>query len=73
MSQKVSSAYWLHAPSGFVWAVQVVDREILCAAGPLLVSEADADILPYLDYSVRDGAWVREHWTEFVGHEAQKG
>jgi hypothetical protein len=58
--------YWFHPPSGFVWAVHLTDNEIVCASGPLHVAEADADILPYLDYSIPDGAWVREHRGEFI-------
>jgi hypothetical protein len=71
VTQKRVSGYWIHGPSGFVWAVELIDDVVVCAAGPLLVSEADPDILPYLDYSLRDGAWVREHRGEFVGHDAQ--
>jgi hypothetical protein len=38
---------------------------LTCAAGPMLVSEADVDILSYLDYSGHDLAWIEEHRDEF--------
>jgi hypothetical protein len=58
--------YWVHTRSGLVWAVQLVGGEITCAAGPLAPSEADPEILEYLDYSRPDGAWVQQHRHEFL-------
>jgi hypothetical protein len=37
------------------------------AAGPLAPSEADPDLLDYLDHSRQDGAWVKRHRQEFLG------
>jgi hypothetical protein len=57
--------YWIHRPSERVWAVQLREGRLLCAAGPLLATEADVDILSYLDYSRQDLAWIEEHRDEF--------
>jgi hypothetical protein len=61
----------VHTPTGFVWAVQLRGGEVICAAGPLLASEADPELLAYLDYSIRDALWVQERRDEFVRRPGQ--
>jgi hypothetical protein len=61
----VRCEYWIHEPSGLVWAVQFKDDALACVAGPLYAGEADVDILTYLDYSRQDLPWIEEHRDEF--------
>jgi hypothetical protein len=61
----MQSEYWLHRPTGFVWAVTLENDAVQSAAGPLEVCHADPELLAFLDYSHADGCWITAHRCEF--------
>ena len=58
--------FWLHKPSGRVWAVEVEDGEVVGVAGPVRARDTDPVLLDHLPYDSRDVPWVTRNRREFV-------
>jgi hypothetical protein len=60
-------AYYVHRPTGRVWAVEVsCTGDILSAAGPLPRSEATPGMIEHLVLDVRDVTWIKRNRQHFV-------
>jgi len=59
--------FWLHRPTGYVWALQL-DRagRVTAAAGPLAKPDAEPLLLDYFLYKSTDVPWIERHGPEFV-------
>jgi len=59
--------FWLHRPTGYVWALESdrADR-LIAAAGPLAVNDAAPALLDYLLYRAREVPWIVRHRLDFV-------
>ena len=59
--------FWLHQPTGYVWALES-DRagRVIAASGPLAVSDAVPALLDYLLYRAREVPWIVRHRQEFT-------
>jgi hypothetical protein len=62
-------AYWQHAKTGEVWAVETeAGRPVRCA-GPIEPRYAEAIVLPYLPYSSVDVQVILPQWPLFFRRE----
>jgi hypothetical protein len=65
--EQTDLAYWVHTPTGYVWAVEVeADGDIVSAAGPLLATEAAPEVISHLIFDTRDVAWIKHNWQHFM-------
>ena len=58
--------YWRHTPTGQMWAVRIVDGELVGACGPLDPKEVPPKVLPYLPFHFRDVLWIRDNHRDFA-------
>ena len=58
--------FWLHKPSGEVWAVKKRDGKIIAVAGPITREDAEPELLDYFVYDARDCEWVIKRLEEFI-------
>ena len=59
--------FWLHVPTGYVWAVEIDSSgRLIAAAGPLAKRDTEPLLLDYLVYKPGDVAWIVRHRPEFT-------
>ena len=56
--------FWLHKPSGEVWAVKQRGK-VIAVAGPISREDAEPELLDYFVYDARDCHWVTKRLEEF--------
>lgn len=66
MRKDVLREYWLHKPTGRMWAVEVVDGTVRAAGGPLAVEDAAPELLDHLPYDRGEAPWINRAREEFV-------
>ena len=49
-----------------MWAVQIVDGQLVGACGPLDPEEVPPKVLPYLPFHFRDVLWIRDNPQDFA-------
>jgi hypothetical protein len=57
--------FWVHKPSGEVWAVKHRGGKIIAVAGPISREDAEPELLDYFVYDARDCHWVTKRLEEF--------
>lgn len=66
-SPNVIREFWLHAPSGYVWALEIDSAgRVIGAAGPLTKRDADPLILDYFLYKATDVPWIVRDRLQFT-------
>ena len=63
--------FWLHDPTGYIWALET-DRagQVIAAAGPLVRADAEPLLLDYFLYKPTDVPWIVRHRLEFTRVES---
>lgn len=58
--------YWLHKPTGRMWAMEIRNGSVVAAAGPLAAEYAVPGLLDYLTYVRSEAIWINRRRNEFV-------
>ena len=58
--------YWLHRPTGQLWAVKITGGQVHGACGPLDPKEVTPAVLPHLWFHFRDVPWIRKQYHAFA-------
>jgi len=59
--------FWLHKPSGRVWAVELnTDGDVVTTAGPLDPKDADPAALDHMPFDGRYVGWISHYRAEFT-------
>ena len=63
-------AFWLHAQTGEVWAVETQDGQPTCGVGPLYGRDALRILLPYFAMTRRSIQYLLSEWPYFVPYDS---
>ena len=66
MREAMSREFWLHVPTGRLWAVESRDGVVVAAAGPLEAADVHPRLLDHLMFFRSDADRVNAHRHDFI-------